>query len=875
MNSVIAQSRRWTPRTRNFEVGRPRHSWPILLLTCILFALISGPSAAEESSDRAFAQLYTVQPLSSEYLPLRLQGRIDNRAPVTHRPPQADLSVKWFRPEGEAVAEGERLVVFETMKQEMEIEQLKKGIDVEELDLSLSRSKTDQELTALRQKKADFLAQKKVHTAAIQASRKKDQQTLDIARLEVKSAKESLENLAHTLERIRGLHLSGFTTRQAIREAQDAFDKAREALRLPELKLEIEEADTGYSRRKYHQMQLRKLLVELGNEEHQEGVFRELAALEELQRMRDTIKSEKLSRLNLWQREREDVVEKNFVPAKGSGTLSYVNDREQRMHHGAKLRPMFFAFVLEGDEMVVHIELREEWRDLVKPSTAENPNEGLAEIRIPALGGETFKGRVLSVASMPQESWRDKTRKGFNCTVRLEKPEERLKAGMRVECDILIPLAESAVVVPKWLITDLRQPGVVMANGDERSVQGFVVGPDFVVTSGIQSGDRLRLSHRESSSSRARISGIVAASEFFTIKIKQHWYYEITDLIPDGTDVKKDQVVARLELRYRDADYEKLRIETSAVTANSQYTIEQINAETERIKAYVEWRKAIVDAEQERLNHIFERYVSYEVESTKAEIELKNAQIGLKNLESKLKDLTDPQFRETMSENQIRDLELKLAVAKANNRKAILSRIAALRKRDWLTVWDAQERMWAAQEKANRKRTLYSIGREAYRVKLSKAYVEFQEELNKQDSRRLLVGQEVIRAPREGRVFLWQNRWKGVPKVGERVYDEILFTMPIGRGRQFDLEVPVRYYNRFKVGQQIEFTAPALGQSPRQGTIRRIAPGFTRSRTEEEEHFVRGTVGLSEKVFRMVVEFQLSEEESEKGTPGITAYVDL
>ena len=308
--------------------------------------------------------------------------------------------------------------------------------------------------------------------------------------------------------------------------------------------------------------------------------------------------------------------------------------------------------------------------------------------------------------------------------------------------------------------------------------------------------------------------------------------------------------------------------------AKSQLEIDRINAETALIRSYVGWRKSVHDADLARLDHLIARYGSYETDQMRAEISLKKGAIDLRGLRQKVESLTDPQLRETMSANQIRDLELRLQDAESAYQRAKLNHVAALRKRDWLSVWDAQEAARSAVREATAQRMLYSIGGETYRLSLRQAQERYRYEKSRADDERQNAENETIRSPRDGRVF-YHGRHGRQPKIGERVPGPDLFVIPIGPAREFEVEVPARLYDKFEIGQPVKFVAPALGLDPREGEVKRMSSSFMPSAAAEEEHFVRGTIGMPRKVFKMVIAFELAEEELDRGPPGITAYVDL
>ncbi len=99
--------------------------------------------------------------------------------------------------------------------------------------------------------------------------------------------------------------------------------------------------------------------------------------------------------------------------------------------------------------------------------------------------------------------------------------------------------------------------------------------------------------------------------------------------------------------------------------------------------------------------------------------------------------------------------------------------------------------------------------------------------------------------------------------------------MPVGVGWEFEVQVPARFYGTFTEGQDIAFSVPALGQEPRRGKVRTIASYFEADSTAFEDDMLRGSLGVTELVFRMSVRFEVAAGESGKVTPGLAAHVDL
>ncbi|MBN1672783.1 MAG: hypothetical protein JXR37_17195 [Kiritimatiellae bacterium] len=821
--------------------------------------------------------VYTVRQPERDWLVLAVPGQVDNRVPVGHRPRQSRMPVEWVRPEGDEVQPGEKLLVFDTDIVELWIDQRQTEIDLEELTLETSRLSTEQKLLNLRLTKGDLLARKDVLAKSIEATHVQDEREIEIARLELALAQRALEDARKQLAAIKALRASGTVSRLKLREAMDTYEKAFQSTRLPKIRLEILEEYTGALDRRMLEIELAMLRLDLGDDMHKDGVFREMASLEELQRMREQIRTDRLRRLTQEQAKNEDAVTHNYVEAAARGTLRYAESSRwsEKVEPGAKLGERSVAFVLERKEMIVNINLPEHWRNLVRTWDADSPEHGRASVEIPALGAPALSGRVLSIGTTPERP-PDGTAKGFSCAIRLDEKPGLLRVGMRATCRLRVPLPAGALVIPTWLIPNLRHPAVALRDGTRRALDGFVAGHQFVVTAGLAPGDRLLAAEAPPSDGTLRVTGVIEACDYLPVEVpyRRHWHYEITDLVPDGSTVQKGQTVAKLQPRWRSADREVERLEAGEIEAQSQFAIDTITAETQLIKAYIAWRKAKLEEERAKLDHLVARYVSYAPDITRTEVALAKAEIDLQNLEQLTQLRTDPYLRETMSVNQVKDLELRLEQARINHRSAQLSHTAEFRKRDWLAVWEKQEKTKEAEEKTLEQRVAYSIARERHRMAVYRAYDALQNRLHRLQDYELRIASENVPAPKDGRVFYAAWGRRGRPAVGGGVGGRAIFVMPLGTRREFEVEVPVRFHKIFEPGQPVSFVVPALGRDPRQGTVKRISH-FMPSESAAEERFIRGSVGEPEKVFRMVVAFDLKQDEINGGPPGITGYIDL
>ncbi len=829
----------------------------------------SADPVATVTQDRV--DLITVAAYPLDHLSLVIAGTVANRQPVGHSLPMARVAIASLAPEGEPIDVGGSLATLDPGLAQYLIDQSQLRIHEEEQQIRLTALRTASQLDSLRERKTDLETQVAIYDAAIAATGSKDSSQLEIARLQLAQAEDAFARAESRLKNLEPLVAAGHESPATLARARDERTTADIGVRLPRLRLELIEQTTNSVTRSRLQMSRAQTLEELGGPEGDRGVVSEIRALEILLEKQALIKGERIQGMVRDNTIRKQVIDHPLIEARAAGLVRY---RHSLVRVGSKLTASFFAYVLEDEQTVVTFALPDEWRELVRPWSQDDPKAGLVDLRLDAVPGKVFVGRVLSIAAVP-EAGRDGTR-AFACAVALDRADAELRVGMRVECALRVPLDRPIAVIPTWCIDDLRHPRATTADGEQRHLEGYAVGHEFVVTAGLSPGDRIVPGGARATAGALRLSGVLTASSFVPIRLSSgEW--ELLESVPDGSLVKKGDVVARLSksVSWRDAGQFAFQAEFNTAEARANLAIARITAEKDLGGALVAWHLAAIQVEGARLERLVARYGTYDEYEALAEGDLGRAQIRWSQAQSEAADVDAPDTVSARSLNERMGIRLRLETARIARDRARLEHVSALRARDYLSTRDSEETVRAAEVRAASTRASYSVARSAFQAALSWAQVRYRDELNSRKWAREQLADERVIAPRDGRVYQ-RLQWNGrLLRVGDAVETWEPFMMPIGGGRQFIVEVPARLFGRFVVGDRVRITIPVLGPEPRDGSITKVGAYFSEGASAREEQATRGTIGVNERVFQLTIGFELDEREQDRAAPGTTAYVDL
>ena len=435
---------------------------------------------------------------------------------------------------------------------------------------------------------------------------------------------------------------------------------------------------------------------------------------------------------------------------------------------------------------------------------------------------------------------------------------DSVRPGMSVRASVTVGVDSQYVLLPMWLMTDLRYPEVVRADGGRIPVKGYLLNSSFVVTEGVANGDLLRVpTLGGGGENRIRVSGKLEAVDplvlEWLIEVKRSWHHDSSyiydEIVADGSMVEKGDVVARALHRFGGENEEVFQLESEKLEEEAGLSMARIEAESGLIAAYVTWQRGRMQAEKARLRYLVARYGSYELQQTRADVALSNARLGLEAARHEARDAIsdDTGF---LSEHSKRDAVLAQDLSEVSYRKAELTAVAALRVRDWLGVQNGERAMAELLDAARAKRQAYRTACSKYRLDLHRAARKFRSFMDRYESKKKRMESLELVAPRAGRVF-YAAGLGGAPRLGAKIERREAMIMPVGRQWQFDVRIPSRLYGEFKEGDEINFALPALGQELVRGRVFSVASYFEPGTSASSDEQLRGSLGGSAPVFRV------------------------
>jgi HlyD family secretion protein len=107
----------------------------------------------------------------------------------------------------------------------------------------------------------------------------------------------------------------------------------------------------------------------------------------------------------------------------------------------------------------------------------------------------TFTGTVTEIAPVAQEDGEHSVRRAFQVVVLLDESDpDRMRPGMSVRAEILLPPVEDVLLIPRGALDWSRDsPQALLADGSEVDVElGACNAHECVILDGLQEGARLR-----------------------------------------------------------------------------------------------------------------------------------------------------------------------------------------------------------------------------------------------------------------------------------------------------------------------------------------------------------------------------------------------
>ena len=870
VNHPFVYEGRDIPDPRSTSATAPHHPL-VRSIACQAAALLIAGCGAHIDGEGDFTT-HVVQPIEQHYVELRLYGLAANSEPDSYRTTLDWHPLEKVAPEGVEVKPGEPLFALNTKVAQIQTDEHDLEIDIQLAQQNLTEITTAKQVQELDAKRMDYEQNRQILDARIAATHRKDQAELQVAEMQLDRAIDKRDRAKSRLDRLRSLKDKHIANLRDLRQAEHQYRRAFQEARIPGAELESLQTASYTVSRRLLQLDLNAVTLDLGDEQHADGVFGQIAALRRKQRLQAMVTANELDKLRRHRARYKRVVEDGTVRAEVAGVVRH---REGGLRVGDRLRPSSAVFVLRDQDMGFTFELPARWRNLITVATSDDPGSGHVDVDVPQLGATNLPGRVQSVSAMP---YRGRHGQAYRCFVVLHEPLTALREGMQVDCALRVAVPGDALRIPGWTISDPRDPAVIMANGTRRRVEGRMVGRDFIVHGGLQPGERIRARARVARAT-VRLGGLVGARDAVILRVP--WRVEIVEMIADGSAVEAGEIVATI-VRLRHDRTRNFRDEAAVIRdkAAAKLAIDQIEAEADLAKSYVKWRQAVLAVQQARLRHVIARYGSYEQEQTTADVAREQARLDLAAARQRLAAVEDPAATETVSVQQVRGARLAKNRAELALAKADLGAAATMRAREWLHVWDEHAKSYDAEQLALTMRDAYSLQRETFHLALARAADKHQ--LAMDESRRLIerVEQLTVRAPFGGHVYYNFDDWGGHKdyrplKIGRRLRTTRPFYMPVDNQRVVRLEAPASFHGRFDVGDELPVHLSVLGSQPVTGTITSLSRHFHISELSADEYITRGTVGVPERIFTICIALKLTDQQTALVKPGVTAWVEV
>ena len=848
-----------------------------------LFGLVAVAGCGKAPESGPDLDVYVVPALASDHLDLVLDGHITDPDEVGHALPIAWVPPLWLVDEGTAVKRGQKLATLDTDILDLWSQDPLRQIIEQRAQLLDQRLKTASDLATLEDQQADLEADLGATEAAMVTADIQDARALDIARIGAAAAVREAAEAAARAAKFHELAAAGHASAVAVADADDRATEAAAAVGPAQARLTMADGDHNGLLRASLAIARKRLLAELGRPESatgaapadlsassEAGVAADLAAVRAVQEKQETLGSEGLANLERDQKKRQDVIDHPQIDAQGTG---FVRFRDSSVRPGAKLGAASFIFVLDPGDLVARFVLPERWRGLVRAAAPDDPSSGHAEITIGGLGGTRIPGQVTALAAA---AIGDHGGRGFTCTVHLARPDPGLRAGMGLSCALALPLGAALATVPTWCIGDLRHPRVQLDGGKWQDLDGYSAGATFVVLSGLAPGARIRLPAAAPAAGGMRVTGVIEAMESAPVRLSSGGW-ELLEMVPDGTLVHRGEPIAKLSKSndWKDLAGFQFADTYGAAQANADLAIARLNAERDRAHALLAWQEAAADAAKARIDVLTLRNRDDSAVVADAQADLIKATVAAGAAARAAAAASDPASALGMARNSILSAQVEAQATDLARKRAQLALVGQQRGVDLLALEDAEAAWHDAVDAAGDARAAYSTAVVAADAALARAHLAWRDALERHRRDREAAADAVVVAPRDGRVYQRLIDGERPLEIGMEVDTAEPFTMPVGPGRMFTVEVPARFYGRFAVAQQIPCVVPSLGHGTINGRVLRVAAWFHAPSMPSLRGAAPTAALGTEKVFGLTVALDLDAAQGERVPPGATASIDL
>ncbi len=824
-------------------------------------------------------RLVTAQAVDGE-LSLHMLGWVDNRAPVAYGPALNWMPFAQVVSDGSRVVDGDVLVRHDTTMVQQWIVGQKAELMQIEADTKRQRLDRERELAELQVQASEVRADKDIRSARLESDHQDEESDRRLAQMQAQEAGTILVRAEHTLSAVEGLAARGRVPNVDVVQARIARDQARfQAAAAERASREWDDGAKAVFRQQL------ELACERSRRELDvvSGIDARITILSQLVEQELAIGGGDQRRVST-----ELATRQAFVadPVLRSHTAGTVRLRDGNVKNGAKLPTTPCLFILEDQAMMAYVRIPEALRDLATVWTADNPDFGRAELTVPALGDRKIPGRVVSIAAAPEK--KNGSARAFLAVVRLDDAaadvlhlQQQLKPGMAVVCDLLRPVHGASL--PTWAVhvtVDPREPQIRRPDGKLQVVRGVETGSTFVITDGLAAGEQVLAfadTQHDTVTVRARrLTGLVEPTDVVPVRLSSG-FWDIVEVVPDGTRVIAGQCVARLAKSASWMDPQRMRweAEEKGLRAEAERAAERLRADQALAQAVKVWRDADLDLRTARLAWQATGLDDASKRFEEAEVARAAALATADQAQAQAQAASDPRVAVSLSRNALADVVLADARARQQAKRTTLA-AAAARNPDVLSRLAAASTLVEALAKADDARSAWFVARTVHGQKFDYAERTFaRSAVEREHDMRELVDENVY-APVSGRLF---HRNAMPFRSGDGVWSNEPFRMvpDVAAGApialKLNVEAPAHLAGTWHTGDGVQVTVPGVGSFP--ASVQVVGTWYGTSTAAREEADAGGSsTAVDEQVFNLSVRFLVPHEQAERVLPGMTAYVE-
>lgn len=592
-------------------------------------------------------------------------------------------------------------------------------------------------------------------------------------------------------------------------------------------------------------------------------------------------------------KECKEDIEKLNVTAPISGHVMYLREfRRQSVMAGRKMWKDFNYMKIPDMRSLA-------FKGLLLEAHRKFFKEGdVAYLRTPAAGldhtlSKPVKGRISSISKLSHDrgekeevGWGERDKSGvmvYDIVVEADDLPENLKIGMNFTCELVSSRKITGPSVPAFYVRERDDEHFLSFNGIYTQVKGILTQGYFVLDDTSLEGRKVDLHGRfreegdddaaANGGSRFHITGELLPADTMDVVVRRihDWRQKVTWLVAEDTEVKKDDVVARLDDEETNEEISKTGSRLKQATSERQALEEEIALKKKEGAFKLDKEKnlleiAKIDAEIVREGRDWTAIFDAELALAKARLEFESVSNRLARVKG----------RKIVSPIELKRLE-RDKIRSALRAEAAEIRLARLERGP-----DAVERARAELEYIKQKHKVDTLRKQIetdeFRASRNLARSRRNESRIRRwlDKLRKLKDHLVLKAPRAG-VVQYEKIWNsGVftkVNVGSVVfYRFILMKIADVNQMYMRVEVPEKYYTKIHKGIPVTVEVPSLTDVKLKGSVSEVKFLFEDKRKKDTKLGLYSShEPLGETVFH--VHIQLEQEERAKLKPGTIATV--